>query len=383
MKSTFHGLLGILFALSCAAADSRVRFERVPQGGVQPRALVSGDGTIHLVYLHGPERESDVSYVRRAAGAKSFSAPLRVNSQPGSAVAVGTIRGAQLALGRAGRVHVAWNGGPAAQPRTGEHSGPMLYARLNDAGDAFEAQRNLMTKTSALDGGGTVVADGAGNVFVVWHAAEGAPGRGEAGRAVFLAASADDGVSYAPERRVNARPTGACGCCGLQAFADAKGNLWTLYRGAERAINRDMLLLFSADGGRNFESQLLDRMRSGKCPMSSSSFRERDGRVLIAWETSGPVRAGVFDATAKRGLMMEPTRGGSPGKHPVAVANAAGEVLLTWVEGSAWKKGGRLAWQIFDAQGRPRGGVESGPQLSVWSKPDVVVEADGDFVVFH
>jgi hypothetical protein len=43
---------------------------------------------------------------------------LRVNSQQGSAIAAGAIRGAHLAVGRNGRVHVAWNGsstGPTAR----------------------------------------------------------------------------------------------------------------------------------------------------------------------------------------------------------------------------------------------------------------------------
>jgi hypothetical protein len=51
---------------------------------------------------------------------------------PGSAIAVGNIRGAQTSVERNGRVHVAWNG----TAPTGRL--PMLYARLNDAGSAFE-----------------------------------------------------------------------------------------------------------------------------------------------------------------------------------------------------------------------------------------------------
>ena len=42
----------------------------------------------------------------------------------------------------------------------------MLYTRLNDQGTAFEPQRNLMLRTFGLDGGGTVAADAAGNVYV-------------------------------------------------------------------------------------------------------------------------------------------------------------------------------------------------------------------------
>src|SRR5262249_61925015 len=109
-------------------------------------------------------------YVRREAGKTAFSSPLKVNSQAGSAIATGTIRGGQLALGKNGRVHVAWNGSGKAQPRSaGQYTSPMLYARLNDAGTAFEEQRNLMQVTTTLDGAGTVAADQDGNAYGAWH----------------------------------------------------------------------------------------------------------------------------------------------------------------------------------------------------------------------
>jgi len=110
----------------------------------------------------------DIFYVRREAGEATFTEPVRVNSHPGSAIAMGTIRGAQLAIGQNGRVHVAWNGSNKAPKGPGGN--PMLYARLNDAGIAFEPQRNLITWAGGLDGGGTLAADAKGRVYVFWHA---------------------------------------------------------------------------------------------------------------------------------------------------------------------------------------------------------------------
>lgn len=46
----------------------------------------------------------------------------------------------------------------------------MLYTRLNDAGDGFEPQRNVIQKRPGLDGGGSIAADAEGNVYVAWHA---------------------------------------------------------------------------------------------------------------------------------------------------------------------------------------------------------------------
>jgi hypothetical protein len=120
----------------------RIHFMRVPEEGLQPQAAVDERGTLHLVYYTGDRLHGDLLYVRSADFGGSFSAPLRVNSQPGSAIAAGTIRGAQLALGRDARVHVAWNGSGQARPHgptnpdSGKPGEPMLYTRLNDSGKA-------------------------------------------------------------------------------------------------------------------------------------------------------------------------------------------------------------------------------------------------------
>src|SRR5262249_39601803 len=129
-----------------------VEIIRAPQGGIQPQAAIDRAGVIHLVYFRGDPAGGDLYYVRREPNARDFSAAIRVNSQPGSAVAIGTIRGAQLALGRGGRVHVAWNGSQRARPLNHFGSTPMLYARSTEDGRAFEDQRNLMLQTSVLDG---------------------------------------------------------------------------------------------------------------------------------------------------------------------------------------------------------------------------------------
>jgi len=59
---------------------------------------------------------------------------------------------------------------------------------------------------------------------VAWHASKPGNTKGEAGWAVFVAHSTNGGKSFAPEKLATAEPTGACGCCGMKAFADTQGN---------------------------------------------------------------------------------------------------------------------------------------------------------------
>ena len=167
--------------------------------------MADEEGIIHLVYLYGDPGAAEIGYVRKGPQEREFSTPIRVNSHPGSAVALGTVRGAHLALGKAGRIHVAWNGSSAAEPKGPRGSAPMIYTRLNDRKDGFEPQRNVMTTASGLDGGGALAADARGNVFVAWHAQgqqNGEPVEGEGHRRVWLARSSDEGRI---RRRLSAR----------------------------------------------------------------------------------------------------------------------------------------------------------------------------------
>src|SRR5262249_9470020 len=134
-------------------------------------------------------------------GGATFGAARRVNGDASRAVAIGTVRGARLALGRDDSLHVVWMGADGAQPRAPGDATPLLYARAGrDA--AFEPARNVITKAVGLDGGLDVAADARGRVAIVWHAPErrNDPNADETARRVWLAASSDDGKTLAPER---------------------------------------------------------------------------------------------------------------------------------------------------------------------------------------
>jgi hypothetical protein len=245
-------------AVETGWAAAQVTVLETPNGGIQPQAVVDANGTLHLIYFKGEAGAGDLFYMRREAGKERFSDPIQVNSQLGSAIAVGTIRGGQIALGKAGRIHVAWNGSREVKGTSGS---PMLYARLNDSGTAFEQQLNLMQGTSILDGGGTVAADESGNVYVAWHALKRESARGEENRQVWVARSSDAGKTFSKEAPAWAEATGACACCSLHAFADHKGSVYILYRSANAGVNRDIYLLSSNDKGTSFQGALLHKWK--------------------------------------------------------------------------------------------------------------------------
>jgi hypothetical protein len=366
------------------AEPSRVEVIKTPNGGIQPQAVLDGAGTAHLVYLKGDPKACEVLYQRRAAGQSSWSEPLRVNSQSGSALAVGTIRGAHLAVGKANRVHVVWYGSAQAGVKGPGGGAPLLFSRLNDAGIAFEPQRNLMQFTTMLDGGASIAADPAGGVYVAWHAGDGQT-EGEGNRRLWIATSRDEGKSFGREIAAWPEPTGACACCSTKALVDRNGTLYVMYRSAAATVNRDMYLLFSRDRGKTFEGKRLDGWKVGTCPMSSETLVEGPSAVLAGWETAGQVSFALIAPATRKASAPIPAPGSADNrKHPALAVNAAGEMLLTWTEGTAWNRGGSLAWQLYDRAGKPVGRTERVERgIPVWGLATAIPRRDGGFTIIH
>lgn len=389
---TFSAGLMIMSGLALHSSDAeisrtaqtlpQVRIIRTPNGGIQPQVAVDRSGVIHMVYLSGPDTAADIYYVRKGKRDAEFSPPIRVNGVPGSAMAIGTVRGAQIALGRGGRVHVAWLGSSTAQPRGPGNKSPMLYARLNDAGSAFEPQKNVMQFAAGLDGGGSVAADHSGNVYVVWH---GNPDEnGEINRRVWVARSRDDGRTFEREVAANPSPTGACGCCGLRAFADPNGTLYILYRAAREAIHRDMTLLVSTDQAKTFSSVDVAPWALNACPMSTDYIGEAGKNILIAWQTETQVYYATVSTMGPRVSAAVPAPGpAADRKHPVVIGNSEGQILFAWTDGTGWKRGGTVAWQVFDKEGRPTNVKGTAPDLPVWDLVAAFQDPSGDFNIIY
>jgi hypothetical protein len=365
-------LLWALLAGGAWGQTGPVELIRLPEGGLQPQAILGEEGALHLLYFKGDPAGGDLFYRHRAPGATAFADPVQVNSQPGSAIAIGTIRGGHLALGK--RVHVAWM--KAGAPDKSQ----MCYTRTDEQGTGFEPQRELIHTAYGLDGGGSLAADRKGGVYVAWHAGT----EGEERRRVWVARSSDEGQSFAPEQRADPGETGACGCCGMKAGADRQGGLYLLYRAATGGVHRDMHLLVSGDQGERFADFPVHPWELRACPMSSASLSPEKTGMLLAWETDGQVYYTRADQSGLKTAPIPAPGEGKRRKHPTAVGNLKGEVLLVWDEGTAWSQGGALAWQHYDAQGKPtaeRGLIPGG--IPVWSHPAAIAYPDGCFGIVY
>lgn len=140
----------------CASAPSlsspQVELKHIPDGGIQPQVAVDQNGTVHLVYFKGDPSQGDLFYARSKDGER-FSAPIRVNSVPGTAVAIGNIRGARIAIGKRGNVFVVWNASPKlGNPALRYMLGATSAAGLHEPGGRNPAHELSASRQSPLSG---------------------------------------------------------------------------------------------------------------------------------------------------------------------------------------------------------------------------------------
>lgn len=365
----FFTLIASAFTLPCLAA---VRVESIPESGLQPEVAVAKDGTVHLVYLAGEPKAAEVRYTYRKPG-EAWHPSQVVNSPNSPAIALGTIRGPQLAVTGKGTVHVIWNGiGADATP----HS-PLWYGRKSREDKTFGKQEDLLGDATALDGGASVTANENNGVFVVWHGNEAGAAPEERQRLVLIRSSKDDGISFGKAEATNRADPGVCACCSLRAMAGPEGTPNIFFRSAETMEHRAMTLLSLS--GNTWKSREVEPWKVAACPMSSAALGFTSNRLLGAWETAGQIRMGWLSDPA----FPPVTVAAEKAKHPSIAINGKGSILVSWLQGSGWNRGGSVFWQEFDGELRPTGKAANAGTVPAWGRVTAYAEPNGDFVVLR
>ena len=325
-----------------------------PNAGTVPDAQIDSRGVIHLAYLAG----EDIYYVKSSDKGKTFSAPIRVNSEPATASGA-KFRGPDLAVGKGGRVHVVWYGNGYQRKLPKDQSG-VFYAHLDASGTAFVPARNLNHRPSDNY---SLAADGRGKVAVFWTAG-----------GAFVNRSDDDGDTFSEASKIDLADP--CECCATRAYFSPDGNLNLFYRDKAQNI-RDMYLMVLAKGGRDFSKEKVSATSwpINACPMTGAYLTEGSRKGLVAgWETKGQINFARLDR-AGHPLSPGEIKVSEKGKYPVALTAPDGTTLV------AWKVGETLEWQMIDRKGNLQGGPGSAPSGDA-NRPAGVVTKDGDFLLF-
>jgi hypothetical protein len=169
----------------------------------------------------------------------------------------------------------------------------------------------------------------------------------------------------------------------MRAMADGQGKVYVFYRAAAQGVNRDMTLLVSSDRGSTFRATRVGPWKLNACPMSTASLSSLNDQVLAAWETDGQIHFDRFNSVLALSETATPPGSADDRKHPSIAIDARGWVLLSWTEGTGWKKGGSLAWQMYDPSGKPAGSEGHAEGVPAWDMPSVFADQQGNFTIVY
>jgi hypothetical protein len=351
--------LFVLSLVTTQASDkvSRVAVIRVPTAGQVLKAQLDANNTIHLLIdsSNGPQ------YVKSTDGGINFTTALAVVNpelpRPGL-----KFSGADLAIGKDGRVHVAMSNN-AWKLKLPQEEWSLHYATLAPGAQAFSTPRNLNRKPSE---GFSLAADERGNVTACFLSNK-----------LYAMASQDNGESFSPSAEINPA-WNPCDCCTTTAAYGADGRLAILYR-EETSNERDMfVVLLDQSGARKPSRQRVSSTlwNVAACPMTYFAISQANTGYVIAWPTKGAV---YFARLDKDGAVMPPGEIRTPGTSGMRT----GVLALSASDGTtliAWKNKDELGWQLYDAKGQPQG--EPGSAPSPGGGAAGVVLRDGRFLVF-
>jgi hypothetical protein len=336
---------------------SRVTTVAVPGGGKPVVARADKEGTIHLLFdsADGPR------YAKSSDDGRTFGPPIPVLGVGPRAKGL-EYSAWDMAIGKGGRVHVAM-GTNAWKLKLPREEWGFFYASLDPGASAFSPVRNINRKPGE---GFSLAADDKGNVTACWLSDR-----------LYANVSRDDGQTFGPSAEIDAR-FNPCNCCTTSAAYGADGKLAVLYR-EETNNERDMYLVLW-DQGRGE----VTRARVGRtpwkldgCPMTYYAVTPGRGGFVAAWPTKGQIYFARLDGQGESSGRAEIQTPGRSGMR-------AGVLALIAPDGStlvAWKKDGRLGWQLYGGEGEPSGptGSATGPGDGVAG----VVGKDGCFLLFR
>ena len=117
--------------------------------------------------------------------------------------------------------------------------------------------------------------------------------------------------------------------------------------------------------------------------MTTYALVETADGLAAAWETAQQIYSADLNPATNSISSPAAIPGRGSRKHPSLAVNQAGDRLIAWTEGTAWKRGGTFAWRLTDRAGNERAAEPNAGAVAVWGLVSAVAMPDGSFVIYR
>jgi len=180
-----------------------------------------------------------------------------------------------------------------------------------------------------------------------------------------------------------------CQCCRTDLYVDKKGGIHALFRGIVQDSIRDMVHIFSGDGGKTFSQPKRineDNWVINGCPHTGPAMTENRNGIHFAWFTGGKNKGCYYTRTADEGQSFAMHDSiASLGSHPQLTSLSNGELLIVWDEGgfAKGKMVKRIGIQRRNAEAKSEGKQYVTPGDAYASYPVIVPLNDNSSIVAY
>jgi hypothetical protein len=261
---------------------------RLVAEGRDPVLAVRASGAISLMKVDKGDLWVQTSF----DGGDSFEPGVRVNDTPGEVSSHGE-SSPQMQVRTRSEFYAVW------QTRRGEGS-VLRFSRSLNWGESFSKAIEVDTGSPSQSFFNMNVSP-KGDIFVVWldgrDRGKGRPGSS----AVYIARSADKGISFEKPVRV---ALDVCPCCRPSIAFGSEGNVYVSWRGVLEGNVRDIFVAGSKDAGASWNTPVRlaeDNWVLNGCPHSGASMATIGKRLFVAWHAVRDKQPGLYLAYSDDG----------------------------------------------------------------------------------
>lgn len=291
-----------------------------------PSVAMDKKGAVFMAWSQGDEDGNNI-YVSFSSDAKSFNAPVAVNSADNRP---GDHHSSPSLVETDGTLYVGWSA-----PRTGaQFAADLLVSRSTDGGKTFspavKVNDSSQPASASYESMG-VAPDG--SLYIVWLDGR---DRATGGSSTYFAVSRDGGRSFSKNLKVDG---GSCPCCRTALAVGKDGAIFVVWRKVYEKNTREMVMATSHDAGASFGKPAVvgnDQWVINGCPHRGAGIGiDRAGAAHVIWYSEGAGHPAIYYGVSKDGVIFTKkeitvTTGFFP-DHPALIVSGS-TVYLAWEE---------------------------------------------------